>query len=66
MEKQNLINYEQVVPSLKMEKKTETVSGNTTTIYTSRVFGGVDCQVNIADMIEEDLIHMLSDSLLKE
>lgn len=41
--KQKVAGFNPVVPSLRMEKVTESISGNFKTISTSRVFGGVDC-----------------------
>jgi hypothetical protein len=61
---EKLIDYDPAVPSLKMEKTTESINGNTKTVCTSRVFGGVDCQLRIVDMIEEDLLSRVSDFLI--
>jgi hypothetical protein len=49
-----------------MEKSTESISGNTKTIMSFRVFGGVDCQMKLADVIDEDLKQKLPDSILTE
>jgi hypothetical protein len=46
-----------------MEKSTESISGNIKTISSFRVFGGVDCQLNLIDLIEEDLMVRLSKDL---
>jgi hypothetical protein len=49
-----------------MEKSTETINGNTRTIHTSRVFGGVDCQLKLADIIEDDLAYRLPESAFQD
>lgn len=57
--KQKVLGFKDVVPSLRMEKVTESIVGNFKQVMISKVFGGVDCQLNLVDLIEDDLSHML-------
>ncbi len=66
VENQQLLNYDPSAPSLKMKKTKEEKKGKTTTTSTMSVFGGVNCQIRLADLIEEDLVHTLSESLLRQ